>query len=216
MTAHPLRRRFIPLLITMTALLWSRDAAATTGGLALELEGNTIRVEGLTRGGELVLLGAGVGRDGAAAMIVSDVQRLQDDDGDGTVMHTSRYVRGHSVWIAVDVQSGASVTATPHGNRPAAMAVPPGVWTSGRAAIDVERSYLSALYVRPGAGAWRTAVTDGGPTDSDGIMNGVIRLRLDALQRLAGDADRPASLRARDVVVLVDPHTLETIVAEVR
>ncbi len=144
---------------------------------------------------------------------------LSDDDGDGNVrLDLGRAVAAASVWIAVDVGSGAFDIATP-----ASLELRRRAWRGqglrkrpdGRDAIEDLRGQAEVLVVRPGVGAWRLRLGDGGPSDEDGSADGRLEAALDRLVPLAGGPPPPKEFQPEDLVLLVDPNSLEVVTERV-
>lgn len=73
--------------------------------------------------------------------------------------------------------------------------------------------YGQVLYVRPTAGAWGTALLDGGVYDLDGEHDGAFEIALDGLVPVAGSeglstTEPPTEVAADDLIFVVDPTDL--------
>lgn len=144
---------------------------------------------------------------------------LSDDDRDGNVrLDLGRPLAAASLWIAVDAGSGAFDIATP-----ASLELRRRAWRGkglrkrpdGRDAIGDSRGQAELLVVRPGVGAWRLRLGDGGPSDEDGSADGRLEAALDRLVPLAGGPPPPKEFQAEDFVLLVDPNSLEVVTERV-
>lgn len=144
---------------------------------------------------------------------------LSDDDRDGNVrLELGRPLAAASVWIAVDAGSGAFDIATPAG-----LELRRRAWRGqglrkrpdGRDAIGDSRGQAELLVVRPGGGAWRLRLGDGGPSDEDGSADGRLEAPLDRLVPLADGPPPPKEFQAEDFVLLVDPNSLEVVTERV-
>jgi hypothetical protein len=111
----------------------------------------------------------------------------------------------HSVWIAIDETTGAlalSSPGSPEGPRPDLVTIPPGETT-----ITRKGRWLEVLIVRAGVGRWGGTVTDGSPSDLDGLVDDTIRFNLAGLELLGGPAEATAGSPG-DLVVTIDLDTL--------
>lgn len=198
-------------------LLASTAAADRSPSMAIVFEERQLTVTGVTPGHRIVALGLGIGSHGHARLLTRHVEALPDDDLDGHVTFRPHSLPAGSVWVAVDYETGDYVVATPTGEEPRLLALADEPWGASRDRVGVSRADLEVLVVRPGVGAWNLWVADGGSRDSDHAMNGVSRLRLDAMNRLVGTEPKgPPIAIPRDLLVVMDPHTLELFVSEAR
>lgn len=170
--------------------------ALTTRVSALSIEFSPAKVTVRATAGATVAL-LGVAREPSYYMmrLVSYSELLADDDRDGVVHYAlANDVALSSIWAAVDVRTGEYAVAGPPGSRPLpfqrrgagrgeAVEAVPGT-------LDVGRSAIDAMVVRPGAGAWWAAARDGSVADRDGQPNGRLRLDLDAFRPGRGGTGR--------------------------
>ncbi|MFY9824616.1 MAG: hypothetical protein WAM82_24780 [Thermoanaerobaculia bacterium] len=133
---------------------------------------------------------------------------------DGTVrLVLDRPVAAASIWVAVDLDTGAFDVAAPdssHLNRTAQ--------TSSRLLLGAgsvpdqfldTRTYVLGLAVRPGQGAWLFGGGDGGPRDLDQSANGQLSFALDGFDALPGSPAAPAKAGSTDLWFVIDPAALE-------
>jgi hypothetical protein len=113
----------------------------------------------------------------------------------------------------VDVTPGAFALATPEGMPRREVALPgDSLVRSPRGAIEVlqdSRQFLEILVVRPGEGAWRLSVGDGGASDADRQPNGSIQAAFASMQAIQSAKAAPGQLLPGDVIVVVDPRQME-------
>jgi hypothetical protein len=146
--------------------------------------------------------------------------RLVDDAGMGSVSYPFDAVRSQrSVWVAVDLVSGAAVSGHPN-----EYAVTEMLATEGRikknaagelAQMSAHGSLCNFLVVRPGTGVWNEMVASRGPLD-DGNEDGKTTV---SVEKLAPHGETngppPHALKKGDVVFVVDSfgasYTLLTI-----
>lgn len=76
-------------------------------------------------------------------------------------------------------------------------------------AFDVPSSFVEAIVLRPGVGAWALTAGDGGASDGDGRRNATTRLVLSEAKKI-GDAPKPPGMLALgDMIFAVALHTGE-------
>ncbi len=177
-------------------------------------EAKSITASGVTPGGRVVWFG--VAREIAehTATIVRRDRIVSDDDRDGTVrLDLDRSVPLQSIWVAIDLATGATAVATPEGFPLRRFELPAQSVRGGGGKPDwVEdtRGYVEVLLARPGVGAWGTAVGDGGETDEDGAYDGRLMASLADLRGVGpSPPEAPQRFSPRDVVVVLDPNRME-------
>ena len=118
------------------------------------------------------------------------------------------------MWAAVDLATGGFTLAAPEGFELRQVSFPGNALGAARRALSDRRRFLEILVVRPGAGAdagaWGGRFGDGSPSDDDGVEDRGVRARLSSLEPIAPDGvPAPDHLAAGDVVIVVDPETLQ-------
>lgn len=191
-------------------------AADSPSGLTITFGDGQVIVAGVDDRAEIIVFGIAIGRHGHSAMLRREVRTATDDDGDGQVTFEIRDIPVRSVWVVVDAKSGSHTVATPSGEAPGILNLPDDVWRGNHAHVDVARSWAEVLVVRPGVGAWTLRSAAGGSNDFDAIADRKIRLRLDRMERLTGTDKGPSHALPKDLIVLVDPQTLDTFVSEAK
>lgn len=176
----------------------------------------TVTVSGFPNGHRVVLFGAGIGSYAHTALLTYNALWLADDDDDGSVTFTVRHLPSRAIWFAIDYETGTYWIAPGSAQSGRPIAFNGDRWRPGLRDLDVRRQYLRALVVRPGSGAWTLRATDGGTRDADAFQNGILRLRLEQMDRLLGEQHGPPVAVPRDLVVLIDPQTLDYFVDEAR
>jgi hypothetical protein len=63
--------------------------------------------------------------------------------------------------------------------------------------------------VRPGQTAWERSAGDGGASDEDRTSNGSVAVSIDRFTPIDGASPAPAHFRKGDVLVAVDPYTMQ-------
>ncbi len=185
------------------------DAATIT----LELSRDAVTIHG-ERGAAVALFSVAREPAGSIARVVSRHERLIDDDRDGVIRYVPvRGVAWRSIWMVVDLETGALAVAAPDGS-PMPMRSYGGRESLPAQAIvqhlDIGRESVDVLVVRPGVGAWAGTVRDGGAADRDGQSNRRLRLDPARLGRLDESFDpAPHAFRPGDVVAILDSERLE-------
>ena len=175
----------------------------------------------------VVVRGVREGGRVAAFAVVRDVTNFQltfgrldalltDDDKDGVVeWKLERPVPAQSMWAAVDVESGELVLATPGDYPLRRLAVPANALGDSRrngvdALVAEWRALVEILLVRPGEGAWAlTAGADATGDEDDERADGRISTALEDLEPLGASPPPPKKIAPRDVLVVMDPDTME-------
>lgn len=177
--------------------------------LTMTFSRNAIVIGGVVRSQPIYLFGVVREARGYFNRIQSYDARLVDDAGTGTVSYGFDAERSlRSVWVAVDLVSGAAVSGHP-GEYPAApMAAPDQRIKKNQAGELAQLSSLGTLadflLVRPGAGIWSQTAGSRGPLD-EGDEHGKVTISASALQPRAGTSDPPPrTLKKGDVVFAVD------------
>jgi len=199
-----------PVVLLLVCLVTVPAVAETN--LSVTVTGPQVTVEGVTPNGDVVLFARTHRHVGGTPHLGRHASVERDADGDGVVALTVPDLPPHSVWVAVDQQTGSHAIAMPAGRTPNVIALPAGRWREGIASVDVESGYLDILLVRPGKGAWRLDIMEGGGNDGDGKGNASLRARLGILQHLTGKEQAPSQALKKDVLAIIDPRTLDVFV----
>ena len=212
------------LLVSSATLLFPVLAAASP---AIVLGEQSVVAEGLTPAGRAVVFSIGKPPGHLMPVTVRFEEIVEADAAGVAEIELPGPVASRSVWAAVDLQSGEMALAAPDGFSLRQVDFPArGIGQSRRFLRD-ERRFLEVLLVRPAAGvpaggdpaaevgAWGRTYGDGGEGDGDGMGNGVIEAPIERLRPI-GDSPLgpPVELRPGDVVVAVDPTTLEIYAAK--
>lgn len=194
------------------------DGLADGSPITLAFAERSVVARGLEPGDRAVFFG--VAREPRPWMerVVARAVVLEDLDGDDQVELTlDAAVAPKSVWAVVELSTGRMAI-----DGPLADAFSQVDFT-GRVGDDladtdlVQRSGtdLEMLVVRPGRGAWRGRVSDGGPADLDGTDDGGVALAVASLVPLDATDARIERIRPGDLVVGIDPSTLEVFAQRV-
>lgn len=197
------------------------SALVPTASLTIHLEGQQIRVEGLTPGSSVVLFGSKHETEDFHARLTQVVEVLVDSDQDGEVVlgPLDEKIPPFSVWLAADLQSSliGYATGDPEfdpANLPApllASEAPEGPTTLLHFS---ERDAVEAILVRHGVSVWRLSGRDAGEGEAVGEPDGNLDLQLQQFEHLAGEIDPLEFATTTDLVLAIDPRTLEWVVAE--
>jgi hypothetical protein len=182
--------------------------------LKLAFETNAVVATGVPPGGQVVWFAVAREIAERSATLVRRERIAADDDKDGAVrFELGRPVPLQSIWVAVDLASGAAAVATPEGY-PLRRIELPGRGTGHGGGkpdwVEDDRGFVEILLVRPGQGAWGATVGDGGEADEDGAYDGRLMAPLDRMRGVGEAAPPPPEhFSPRDVVVVIDPNRME-------
>jgi len=207
-------RHLSVLLVVVSLAAGALNAHASDRILTLTFTPSTVVVSGDAPSHEIVLIAIGIDRFGRSPLLTREVLTQSDSDADGVVTFTPRKVPERSLWVAVDVQDGAYGVASPVNELPATLALAASVWEAQRTVVTVARPYVEVLLVRPGSGSWALHGAEGGSHDADGRRDGLLTLRLDTLEGVTIESAGPAAALAGDLLVVIDPDTLQYFIGE--
>lgn len=210
------RRIAAAMLLGSTAVLAAAPVWAEPPVLSFEEQAVVVAV---TPGGSVAVFGVSRGWNGFTGYYLRNDEVLFDEDGDGMVRLELELPldRVQSVWTAVDLASGELALAAPEGSELHEVPLPPeAVGPDGDRLTASAQRWAYALVVRPGleaeAGVWGANLADGGPDDEDGLEDRSIQARLSSFVPTSAEESKPPErLAAGDVLVLVDPETLEIV-----
>ncbi len=184
-------------------------SAAPARAFSVRVERQSVVATEISRGGGAVFFNLGY-VSGSVPTRVTTATVVADNDGDGVVeLSPEGGVPLIGIWAVVDTATGDVQLASRRGYRLIDLDAPVEQSFTG----DDDGRYtrfqhsggdLELLVVRPGVGAWRFHVTDGGEDDGDYMANGAVTLPLEKLISLTPDAQQPVSLLDGDVVVVID------------
>jgi hypothetical protein len=191
--------------LTATASLLAQTSPQLTVGT------DRVTVTGVTAHADVVFFARSVTYRGGVPVLARHAFIERDEDGDGTVTHVEA-VPALSVWVTVDVESGAFAYAAPAGFEPKVILLPPGTWRENDGAVNVSRERVDFLFVRPRKGAWLLDVFQGSVRDEDGRNDANLRIRTASMAPLTGKESPPPHPVKKDVLVLIDPRLLEVAI----
>jgi hypothetical protein len=186
---------------------------AFADGLAVSLSDSDVTVGGAAWGATVVLMSAENRPVEFATRLDTSIRTAADDDRDGQVAFTlEQPAAPGSIWIAIDGSTGAFGFESPLETAPFAFPEPLGLAPppdGGAPVVAADgHSTLHVVVVRPGTGAWKTIVVDGGLSENTGIADGRASLLQPEWEALAGAAESPGALGAEDIVFAMDPANL--------
>lgn len=208
--------RIPALLVLLAALLaFAPGTLQAQRELSMDLYEGVLTVGGVVPGASIALLGVTHQTEDFHAGLERVLEILVDDDSDGEVeIEHKSFALATSVWIAVDLTSGAAAAITGAPEFSPAPIAPPllslnavgsaaiGIYLAGRGAVE-------GLWVRPDAGYWELSAVDGGAGEAEGEPDGDLDLPCAVFTDNPQDPDPPALLVDADVLVFVDPWTLD-------
>lgn len=217
-------QRFAPSISLIGFLLLGLGVATPSWGLPRITNGpDAVEVSDLPPGGSVALYALLHEWTGWSSRISEIADVLTDDDADGTVRYElGREVPPVSVWLAVDLTTGEVAVSGSDDFTPRELTFPPGVLRRGLGnrlnRLEMTGRIVHAFVVRPSAapetaGAWLLRLGDGGERDDDGANDGKMGFALEHMTPVAASPLPPEEIEVGDVIALVDPDTLDFVVA---
>jgi hypothetical protein len=204
------RRAFVVFFILSFAFVTSGHAAIAP---RISFEKEAVIASGVTPGGEVVWFSVAREISLHTATIVPRQQIVKDTARAGIVrLELDREIPFQSIWVAIDLTTGALDVAVPQGYPLRRFEIPASNLRhdeSGDDWIESTRGYVALMLVRPENGAWWSLVGDGGIDDDDGVYDGRLVASLPELREVEGsDFEAPESFAAKDVVIVIDPNAM--------
>lgn len=184
---------------------------ATAAPPVLTLEPRAVAASGITPKGRVVWFSIAREISRRAATIVPRIELVADEDGDGNVrFDLGQDVPLRSIWFAVDLETGEAGVTAPEDFGLQEAEFPARAIPAALNGLDLERRFLYAVLVRPGAGAWMLRAGDGGALDEDGAADGTLRARLASFTGLGpSPLPPPTHVSARDLLLVIDPNRMD-------
>ena len=206
-------------IITLLLILCAPTLSAAP--LTADFGERTVKVGGLTPGGTLAWMTVSHDRPGTYLRVLRRDGLVRDEDSDGSVViDLGDVVVVQSIWALVDLSTGSLTVVTP-GAMPLAELAP----GSGELLVKPEvredmvrlaGSRYELMLVRPGAGASVGRFADGTPSDGDGAGDGTLTMPIGALSPLGVATEAVGGYQPGDVLVAINPDSLEYWVKEGR
>lgn len=185
--------------------------------LTLGVSARSIEVTEVRPGAEVVIAGFYQDAKGYHSALGHIYRKIADEDSDRILSFDfGRAIPPRSVWFVIDSLSGDVAYATPSGYEPRVRELPAGTLRrDDDDVLELSRRSVRILLLRPGRGVWQAAVEQGGLRDEDGANDGRIRISLRNLKSFNDAPAAPQTLAPSDVLVIVDPYTLEFFVTRI-
>lgn len=195
----------------LAILLLALCPPAVAAPPAVTLEPQAVVASGVTPKGRVVWFSIAREISRRAATIVPRIELVADEDGDGKVrLDLGQAVPLRSIWFAVDLETGEAGVTAPEDFGLQEAELPVRAIPAALNGLDLDRRFIYALLVRPGAGAWVLRAGDGGALDEDGTADGTLRARLASFTGLGpSPLAPPTHVSARDLLLVIDPNRME-------
>lgn len=189
-----------------------------TPPLSAAVRDGEIVVSNVDAGGEIVLFSLARDADRNGIRVRSRTIVLRDKTTSGVIhFKPAEGVVLRSVWIAIDLSSGAYATVAPPSYPLSIAKLPPSAFnkdSSGEiASLDSDLPRLKLLVVRPRKGAWVLYAHKGGSGDHGNGRQ--MRLEFGDAVSVSGTDAAPKHLIPGDVVAAIDPGHLDVFLAEI-
>jgi hypothetical protein len=205
-------------LVLSVGFSQSARAAAPSSAPGISFEGQSISVWNVPAGHQVILFGVSRQPLGTAAVTLKRVLIQTAGAGGKATFTFKSNVSRASIFAAVDYETGAYTVATPW-NYPLRLTLIPTktLKKHGNAfdQLDLDRSEIDILCVRPKKGAWRVFLLDGSATDRDGKADD--HIAIDALQfaKVDPSSDDIKDFHEHDVVIIIDSMRMDVMATEV-
>jgi hypothetical protein len=219
-------RQSLHLAITIISVfVISRAAsveAANPTKMTISISGRTVSVSGASSGSEVLVFGAYQDTVGYISTYGTCQQFVADDDRDGAVTATFTKefseVPHRSVWVAIDARNGDYVVAVPTGYKLQLHDLPANAIAkskTGDDALSLSMGSAAILVLRPGGGVWRGSIDHGSAHDEHDLDDKKLLVSVSQLMALRGRDRGPQTLLPSDIIVAINPFTLETFMKQV-
>jgi hypothetical protein len=213
-----MRCAWIVSVLTSIVLGLATPSPAVGNEMVIAFDGVELRAEEVTPGADVAWFSISRERSGERTRVVRRHGLERDGDGDGVIsVILEDPAAPHSVWVVVDLGSGAWRVWQPVGFPIGELELPDDALAgSGEAprALRLRHRAVDMVLFRPGGGAWWSAAGDGGGGDQDRSINGVIEMAFGQMVPLDGAPVAPGALAAGDLLLVIDPRSLATAVRQ--
>jgi hypothetical protein len=205
-------RGIVPL--TVAALMLGATTAWPE--VHVTLDDSMVTAEGLTPGGTAIVFAVTRTRLGPMRQI-HQIGFATEVDATGAIdVEMPEGIPQVSIWTVADLDAGEVGVGLPEGmqdtplldedGRPMTV----GQVASGRIVAGLAEADI--LVVRPGEGAWRLHVGDGGESDGDASPNGALQVLLQHMTPLTDTSGPLRSVRPGDSIVVIAPREMAYLV----
>ena len=201
------------LLVLLVLLATTPSAAAAAAKPTVLFDTGRVALTGLTPSGSVAWYSVSREPQGYSTLVARrSGLAIADALGEATI-ELDREVATASVWVVVDLAKGGLVVAAPRGTSFREIGFDARSVAAGPAGkldrLVHARPYLELFLARPGVGAWVMTAGEGAAGDDDGERDGWLRTALASMEPIETSPPPPDELEADDVLVMVDPRTLE-------
>lgn len=167
----------------------------------------TVTVTGVSPGAEVILYTISRRSASGVGIVEDATYRLSDEDADGAVvLELDGEVPFRSLWIAVDMKSGASaIEQAAIGVREVDFAERGRLQGAG---LQYRLDHFYVFLARAPLGAWKIRTGDGGSRDHDGQPDGWATVHPATMNPLVDSPPPPGALAAQDLIVVIDPRRM--------
>lgn len=200
-----------------TSFLFRQPNASAAATIAFTE--TSVSIGGMTPAAQVVLFTASIANTHGFLQERTGA-KIFTDDSTGAFTYTSPYgIAPRSVWIAVDVETGRYVAASPSTDGFRLLPFPAQLLkrdTDGILGLfDNDQVTAEMLIVRPKVGAWRLRGLEGGRGDADRAHNGKLSLASAEATPVSGTDPPPRRLKNGDIIAVIDPGRLEVVIVEI-
>lgn len=205
-------------LLTLLVSLWSVAAWSAPPSHtppAIGFNGSGVAITGLAPGGPAIVFSVDRGHRGAMEGYTRHDYRLSAADAAGNARVILPSVPQISLWCVVDLTTGAYATAAPAGYAMRRLPFPANALRGASNAqlnrLRLKDEFLEVLWVRPGVGAWRASVGDGGLSDEDHAVDGHLSIVPKQMEPIGAAPPPPGHYLPNDTFILINPITMELL-----
>jgi len=202
--------------ITIALIGMASARAAQPSEPAVVVEPSRITVSGVTPGGEVLFVGAGLEPRKYYAIPHRWSKVLADTGAKGTVSYELESpVTWNALWIVTDLTTGRYIVASTPG-----FPVERSHLASRHFVRDThgdvnrfayERRVADVLYIVAGGGAWGLLAQDGDSSDGDGKGDGTTTIDLPRLRPAGADKPIPSVFAPGATLLVIDPSRLDLL-----
>src|SRR6266849_944085 len=206
-----MRKLLLPLLLNS---LVATTSVAAPSQLSISLSTATVRIDGATPGTSLLLFSVANEPAGYYNAVVRREELITADRSGAAEVQLQEPLPRRSVWFAVNVRTGEYAVATPSRFPRLATLVAPHALPDamGIERLAIVRDYVEVAVIRPGTGVWVDSLSKGGPKDTN-KGGGPLHATISSFKSLDKSTRGPDHLTPADLLIIVDPHTLQYYVA---